>query len=122
MAEHLRHLRQAQLRVRGEAHLQAEERGDDPINDSPDFWGALGGDEGRLLQVRFHRVLLSQASTLRGVGRPTSGLNAELFCVLRVQPLPAELHRLAANDTADRRSADKVIQNIQTNVPAGSTH
>ena len=31
--EHLRHLRQAQLRVGGEAHLQAEERGGDPEAD-----------------------------------------------------------------------------------------
>ena len=31
MGERLRHLREAQLRVGGEAHLQTEERGDDPI-------------------------------------------------------------------------------------------
>ena len=33
MGERLRHLRQAQLRVGGEAHLQAEERGGDPEAD-----------------------------------------------------------------------------------------
>jgi hypothetical protein len=65
----------------------------------------------------------SHASTLRGVGRPTGGLNAELLCVLGVQSLPAaELHRLAANDAADGSSAEKAIQNIETNVPPGSTH
>src|SRR5216117_1657938 len=65
----------------------------------------------------------SHASTLRGVGRPTGGLNAELLGVLRVQPLPAaELHRLGTNDAADGSSAEKVIQNIETNVPPGSTH
>jgi hypothetical protein len=31
VGERLRHLRQAQLRVGGEAHLQAEWRGDDSI-------------------------------------------------------------------------------------------
>src|SRR6266403_2327556 len=58
------------------------------------------------------------ASTLRGVGRPTGGLNAELLCVLRVQPLPGEFHRLATSDAADGSSAEKAIQNIERNVPA----
>src|SRR5436190_23480031 len=53
----------------------------------------------------------------------SKGLNAELLCVLRVQSLPAaELHRLGTNDAADGGSAEKVIQNIETNVPPGSTH
>src|SRR5439155_13940428 len=64
----------------------------------------------------------SHASRLRRVGPPTGGLNAELLCVLGVQSLPAELHRLGTNDAADGSSAEKVIQNIETNVPAGSTH
>jgi hypothetical protein len=42
--------------------------------------------------------------------------------MLRVEPLPAELHRLASNDAANGSSAEKVIQNIETNVPPGSTH
>src|SRR5439155_3984421 len=51
------------------------------------------------------------------------GLNAELLCVLRVQSLPsAELHRLGTNDAADGGSAEQVIQNIEANVPPGSTH
>src|SRR5438309_7275794 len=49
------------------------------------------------------------------------GLNAELLCVLRVQPLPAELHRVATSDAADGSSAEKAIQNIETNVPARGT-
>src|ERR1035441_301989 len=54
-------------------------------------------------------------STLRGVGRPTGGLNAELLCVRGVQSLPAaELHRLATSDAADGSSAEKVIQNIRS--------
>src|SRR6266850_6944718 len=62
-------------------------------------------------------------STLRGVGRPTGGLDAELLCVLGVQSLPAtELHRVGTNDAADGGSAEKVIQNIEANVPPGSTH
>jgi hypothetical protein len=50
------------------------------------------------------------------------GLHAELLCVLRVQPLPAELHRLTTNNAADGSSVQKAIQNIETNVPPGSTH
>src|SRR5438874_12752190 len=62
-------------------------------------------------------------SMLRGVGRPTGSLNAELLGVLRVQPLPAaELHGLGAGDAADGASAEKAIQNIESNVPPGSTH
>src|SRR5438132_5318338 len=64
----------------------------------------------------------SHASTLRGVGLPTWGLNAELLCVLGVQTLPAELHRLGTNHAADGSSTEKMIQNIETNVPPGSTH
>src|SRR6267143_814592 len=54
---------------------------------------------------------------------PTGGLNAELLWVLGVQSLPAaELHRLGTNDAADGGSAEQVIQNIEANVPPGSTH
>src|SRR6266436_5508357 len=55
--------------------------------------------------------------------RPVGRFNTELLGVLRVQPLPAaELHRLGANHAADGRSAEKAIQNIETNMPPGSTH
>src|SRR5580698_3797132 len=55
--------------------------------------------------------------------RPVGGFNTKLLGVLRVQPLPAaELHRVGANHAADGSSAEKVIQNIETNVPPGSTH
>src|SRR5947208_14809127 len=50
------------------------------------------------------------------------GLNAELPCVLRAQSLPAELHRVGTNDAAEGGSAEQVIQNIEANVPPGSTH
>src|SRR5215469_12413787 len=53
--------------------------------------------------------------------RPVGRFNTELPGVLRVEPLPAELHRLATNDAADGSSAEQVIQHIQTQVPAGST-
>ena len=50
--------------------------------------------------------------------RPTGSLNAELLGVLGVQSLPAaELHRLTTNDAVDGSYAEKVIQNIETNVP-----
>src|SRR5204863_8753348 len=55
----------------------------------------------------------------RSCGR---GLKAELLCVLGVQSRPAELHRLGTNDAADGSSTEKLIQNIETNVPPGSTH
>ena len=50
MGERLGHLRQAQLRVGGEAHLQAEERGDDPIDDGRNSGIGSGGREGWLPQ------------------------------------------------------------------------
>jgi len=51
------------------------------------------------------------------------GLNAKLLCVLGVQSLPAaELHGIGANDASNGSSAEKVIQNIETNVPPGGTH
>src|SRR5215472_8061237 len=55
--------------------------------------------------------------------RPIGTFNTELLGVLRVQPLPvSELHRLRADHAAERRSAEKVIQDIETNMPPGSTH
>src|SRR5438034_5955134 len=53
---------------------------------------------------------------------PRSSRYAELLCILRVQSLPAELHRLRTNDAAEGGSAEQVIQNIEANVPPGSTH
>src|SRR5882762_914974 len=65
-------------------------------------------------------VSCSHPRSARG---PTGGLNAALRCVLGVQSLPAaELYRLGTNDAADGGSAEKVIQNIEANVPPGSTH
>src|SRR5690349_22794598 len=54
--------------------------------------------------------------------RPVGRFNTELPGVLGVEPLPAELHRLATNDAADGSSAEQVIQHIETHVPSGSTH
>src|SRR5262245_40190673 len=63
------------------------------------------------------------SSTLGHVGRPTGGLYAELTGVLRVQSLPAlEAHRFASGDAANRRSAEQVIENIESNMPTSSTH
>src|SRR5437763_3062641 len=55
----------------------------------------------------------------RSCGR---GLKAELLCVLGVQSRPAELHCLGTDDAADGSSTEKLIQNIETNLPPGSTH
>src|SRR2546430_9989460 len=55
--------------------------------------------------------------------RPVGRFDTELLCVLRVQSLPAaELHRCGANHASNRSSAEKVIQNIKTNVPPGGAH
>src|SRR3990172_6438206 len=60
---------------------------------------------------------------LSRLGWPGGRFNTELLGVLRVEPLPAaEFHRLAASDAADGDPAEKAIQNIETNVPPGSTH
>ena len=68
MGQRLRHLRQAQFRVGGEAHLQAKERGDDPIDDGLGLAGGLGGDEGPLLLGRFHGVLPPSLQRFRALG------------------------------------------------------
>src|SRR5256885_2030839 len=65
----------------------------------------------------------SDSRLLSSLRRPVECFNTEQLGVLRVQPLPAaELHGLGANHAADRSSAEKMIQNIETNVPPGSTH
>src|SRR3974390_373204 len=48
--------------------------------------------------------------------------NTELLGILRVQPLPAELDGLRADDASKGSSTQKVIQNIEANVPPGSAH
>src|SRR5580658_8184259 len=57
-----------------------------------------------------------------GLRRPVGHFKTELFGVLLVQPLPAELHSLGADDASYRSSAEKVIQNIEANVPSRSAH
>src|SRR4051812_25347157 len=55
--------------------------------------------------------------------RPAGCFNPELPGVLRVQPLPtAEFQRVGADDAADGSPAEKLIKNIETDVPSGSTH
>ncbi len=55
--------------------------------------------------------------------RPVGRFNAELLGVFGVQSLPAaELHGFRADHAADGSSAEKVIQDIETNVPTGSAH
>ncbi len=62
-------------------------------------------------------------SGLGDFGWPARNFHTELLGVLHVQPLPAaELHGLGADNAADGSSAENAIQNIETNVPPGSTH
>ena len=54
---------------------------------------------------------------------PVRRFDTELLGVLRVQPLPTgELRGVTTSDAADGSSAEQVIQNIERNVPPGSTH
>ena len=59
---------------------------------------------------------------MRRLRRPVGRFNTELLGVLRIQPLPAELHGLGADDASSGSSPEMVIQNIETNVSPGSTH
>src|ERR1700688_3034782 len=62
----------------------------------------------------------SLVHTLR---RPVGDFQTELLGVLRVQPLPAaELHHRGADNAPDGSSAEKAIENFETNVPSGGTH
>jgi hypothetical protein len=56
---------------------------------------------------------------LRGVGRPTRALNAELLCVLGGQSLPAaELHDLGADDVSNRLTREEPLKDVEADVPA----
>ena len=68
------------------------------------------------------RAIHLDSRLLSRLRRPVGRFNAELPGVLGVQSLPAELHGLGADDAADGSSAEKAIQNIETNVPPGSAH
>src|SRR5260370_8897274 len=61
-------------------------------------------------------------SGLGDFGWPARNFDTELLGVLRVEPRPTELHRLTSNDAANGSSDEKAVQNIETNVPPGSTH
>src|SRR5689334_24044477 len=51
--------------------------------------------------------------------RPTGGLNAELFRVLRVQTLPAaELHGLGADDASNRLTREEPLEDVEADMPA----
>src|ERR1039458_3400788 len=58
-------------------------------------------------------------SGLGDFGWPVRNFDTELP---RVEPRPTELHRPTSNDAADGSPAEKAIQDIETNVPPGSTH
>src|SRR6476620_10358933 len=61
------------------------------------------------------------ASTLRGVRRPVGRFNAELLGVLDDQPLPGgDLHRVRADDAANRLAREETIENVEGDVPARS--
>src|SRR5438105_7653974 len=83
------------------------------------FNGTSSEDEPKQIGHAFHLDSRLLSRRRRQVGR----CNTELFRIFHVQPLPTpELHRLDAGNAADRSSAEKAIQNIETNVPARSTH
>src|SRR5437899_835491 len=77
----------------------------------------------RTLGSFFHDLSSIYLRLLSRLGRPVRRFDTELLCVLDVQSLPAaELHGLGADDASNGSSGEKVIQNIETNVPPGSTH
>src|SRR5262245_51962125 len=62
-------------------------------------------------------------STFLRVGRPARDLDAELFSIFGIEPLPTlELHRLGPGDAPNGISAQKPIQSIESNVPPGRAH
>src|SRR5260370_16687158 len=68
-------------------------------------------------------AILLDSRLLSRLRRPVGRFNTELLGVLGVQSLPAaKLHRRGANHASNRSSAEKAIQNLETNVPPGSTH
>src|ERR1700747_2732633 len=83
----------------------------------------LAATRGRLMQGRFHSGSSSYASMLRGVGRPTGGLNAELLGVLGVQSLPAaELHGPGTDDAPNGLTREEPFKDVEANVPARGAH
>src|SRR5262245_22164529 len=60
----------------------------------------------------------SRASTFRGVGRPTGGLDAEVLGVFGVAALPVELHRFAADDASYRLTREEPLEDVEADVPA----
>src|SRR5215471_506136 len=77
----------------------------------------------RLTSQRAAQPRSCDSRLLRRLTLPVGIFKSELPGILRVQPLPAiELDRITASHAADRSTAEKLIQNIETNVPPGSTH
>src|ERR1700716_953769 len=58
---------------------------------------------------------------LRRRRRPVGRLDTELLGVLRVQPLPAELHGLGADDRSNRLTREEPLKDVEANVPPGRT-
>src|SRR5580698_360845 len=54
--------------------------------------------------------------------RPVGRLDTELLGVLRLQPLPAELHGLGADDASNRLTREEPLQDVEADVPPGRTH
>jgi len=72
--------------------------------------------------INFFSFYRDTESFTRARRRPVGRFNTELLGILRVQPLPAELDGLRADDASKGSSTQKVIQNIEANVPPGSAH
>src|SRR3981189_152722 len=67
-------------------------------------------------------AILLDSRLLSRLRRTVGRFDTELLGVLGVQPLPAELPGLRADDAADGSSAEKAIQHIKADVPSGSAH
>src|SRR5678816_1849127 len=85
-------------------------------------WRPSGGFAESRYSSSIDISLPTSSGLLSRLGRPLGFFDAELLCVLGVQPGPAELHGLASNDSADRASTEKQIHDIQTDVPSSGAH
>jgi hypothetical protein len=73
--------------------------------------------------VASFKIHSSSDDGLGALRRPVGRFHAELLGVFRVQPVPAvNLHRVGTDHSADGSCAEKSIQNVETDVPPGSTH
>src|SRR5579863_3528853 len=66
------------------------------------------------------RIQYFDSGLLTRLSRPVGRLHAELLRIFAHQPLPPELHRVAACNAAERLTGKKPVQHVEADVPARS--